>query len=461
MITTKKNLRIVWVLCGVLGGLGCGDDEETVDPGGHDHHEHDGGEHGDGATADGGEGEPIYLITVGVPGTGEDDLGSLYGLLRNEIDFDVTREDFADEKAKEFEAYTGMAVIDGEVVIGESTRPYAKKFQVSDDFEWTQVGTQLDFTDYVVDAVDGLNFYYQAIRGTDMLLFYGADRSWRKHWNAADWKLEDEYTDSDDLPLGGDGWTLGSTGNRTGLRDWQGAILQTFVMRDEDWNTGPESWIAVYDEDTFEQTSVIEVPCPGLEQQTMAENGDVYVSTSFHSPLFQLYGLHAPSCIVRMKKDGTKDEAWGDKTIADLTTGGFDGVNFRYLKDGIGVANVLHHDRIEGADFEAGAIEEAVAVKVDGTWIGDEYVPQDATLWELELIDLDAGTSRPVTGWQDDHDPGSYSTFVTVEDRIFITYQLDPYGSWGEAVYELDVEDAKVELVGTLVGALWGIERVR
>lgn len=449
----KSRFWMVLALCALLGGVGCGDDEESkADAGDGGHHE-----------SDAGDGKPIYLITVGFPGTGEDDLGSLYGLLRNEIDLDVSRNDLAAERAKEFEAYTGVAVVGGEVVIGESTRPFAKKFQVSDDFRWTQVGTpaQLDFTDYVVDAVDGLNFYFQAIRGTDMLLFYGADRTWRKHWNTADWRLGEEHTDSGDLPLGGDGWALGSTGNRTDMRNWQGAIMQTFVMRDEDWNNGPQSWIAIYDESTFEQTGTIEVPCPGLEQQTMAENGDVYVSTSFNSPLYQLYGLQDASCIVRMKKDGTKDETWGNKKLSELT-GGFDGVNFRYLKDGIAVANVLHHDRIEGADFAAGQIQEDVAVKVDGTWIGDEYVPQDASLWELELIDLAEGTSRPVTGWEDGHDMGSYAITTEVEDRFFISYQLDPYGSWGEAIYELDIENAKVTLVGTIAGgALWGVERVR
>lgn len=460
----RNRFWLKMAFCALLAGAGCdADDEATADAGGGGH-PHDAGEdHSDATTADAGTSDPIYLITVATPGTGEDDLGSLYGLLRHEIDLEVSRDDLAAEKAKEFEAYTGMSVIGGEVVIGESTRPFAKKFVISDDFVWTQVGDpkELDFTDYVVDAVDGLNFYYQAINGTDMLLFYGSDRAWRKHWNTEDWAKKEEYTDSGELPLGGDGWTLGSTGNRTGIRDWQGAILQTFVLRDENWNASKDSWIAVYDEDSYLQTATIEVPCPGLEQQTMAEDGSIYVSTTFNSPLYQLYGLQEPSCIVRMNKDGTKDESWDNKKLSDLTTGGFDGVNFRYLREGIAAANVLHHDRIDGADFSAGEIEEDVAVKVDGTWNGDEYVPQDATLWELELIDIEAGTSRPITGWEDGHDPGSYSIFHQVEDRIFISHQIDPYGDMREAIYELDIETATVEFVGNVAGSVYGVQRVR
>jgi hypothetical protein len=422
----------------------------------------DDGAAGDSSTA-GAEGEPtpgdeaVYLYAVAAAGDGEN--GSLYALLRNDIDVDISVADFAAENAREFDAYSGIAAIDGHVIVGLSNAPVAKKFAVNDAFEWSQVGSDLHFDDYFESDVDGLNFYFQAIQGKDMFLHYGADRAFRKHWDIRDWKLLEDLEETN-LPVRA-GWLLFSTGNRTGMRDWKGPVVQTFNMSNETSGVASdESWIAVYDEDTFEERDVIEVACPGLAQQTQDEDGNIYVSTTFNSPVMSLYGQQAASCVVRLNSDGTKDESWGDKNLADLT-GGYDGVNFQYLYDGKAVANVLHHDRLEGVDWD-GPVDPEVLVSIDGEWTDTGYTPQDTSLWDLELIDVDAGTSQKVTGWEDGHDEGSYMVNFKVEGRVFLAFQIDPFGDMPRnAIYELDLDDATVSLAGYVDGELSTIERVR
>jgi hypothetical protein len=418
------------------------------------------GSGGQGRAGEGGGGEkeedPIYLFNIGLSDI--DGNFTNYALLRNELNLEISADDLTKEKAYPFPGYSGIAVIDGHVIVGESSRPFAKKFDVSDDFVWTQVGNDLNFSDYVNNDTDGLNFYFQAIRGTDMYLFFGADRSSRKLWSVADWKLKDEYTDTE-LPNRA-GWTLGSTGNRTSMRDWQGPIFQSFSLWNDETGIGAdESYIAVYDQETHAEKSVIDVPCPGLQQQTIDEEGRVYFSTTFNTPVLGLYGEQPFSCVVRLNSDGTLDEEFGTNDMS-AWTGGFYGVNFRYLKGGKAVANVLHHNRLGDVDWE-GDVDPEVVVQIEGEWTDAGFTPQDATLWDLEVIDLEAGTSKKITGFEEGHDDGSYSIFFQVEGRIFMSFQIDAFGDPRNAMYELDVETAKLKYLGMIDGELGNIERVR
>lgn len=463
-------------LCALLAGgagAGCSDDDGGPRSGGEAGAGGDAGEAGSsstsgtaGAGAYGGEGsagegpveKPQYLFGISVAGDGDN--GALYLMIQDEINLNVKLDDIPKANAIEFEPYTGFAAIDGHVIIGQSNAPIGKKYAVGEDGEWEQVGSDLHFDDYFTSAVDGLNFYFQAIKGTDMFLHYGSDRAFRKHWNVRDWKLLEDLEETA-LPTPPAGWSLGSTGNRTGMRDWKGAIFQTFNMsEDATWAAADQSWIAVYDAESFEETAVHEIPCPGLAQQTQDEEGNVYVSTTFNLPTLALYGVAPASCIVRLKPDGTLDEEWGNKNLAELT-GGFDGVNFRYLGAGKAVANVLHHDRIENVDWD-GDIDPAIVAQIEGEWVGDDYTPENLTIWELELIDLEAGTSTPITGWDEDHDVGFYLTGATVDGRVFLNFQLDTYGlKPTDVMYELDLETATVTKAGELEGTFAGLQRLR
>jgi hypothetical protein len=124
------------------------------------------------------------------------------------------------------------------------------------------------------------------------------------------------------------------------------------------------------------------------------------------------------------------------------------------------VANVLHHDRLKDVDWD-GEVDPEVAVEIGGEWTDAGYTPEDPTLWELELIDMEAGTSTPITGWKPEHDPNSYTIFFPIDGHVFISFQIDPFGDPRNAMYELDVKTAKVKFVGDVVGELNNLERVR
>jgi len=458
MLETRTGWSLL-ILNGTLAIAGCGDDAKVVYAGGAGAAPSQPSLPVDGDGRAGGEGEPAqYLFGMAVAGDGDN--GSLYLMIQDEISLDLKIADIPNANAIEFEPYTGFAAIDGHVIIGQSNAPIAKKFAVADNGDFEQVGADLHFDDYFTSAVDGLNFYFQAIKGPDMLLHYGSDRTFRKHWNVRDWTLLEDL-DTTSLPTPATGWSMGSTGNRTGMRDWTGAIFQTFWTNDDVSFTPIESsLIAVYDASTFQETGVYEIPCPGLEQQTQDEDGNVYVATTFHMPTLGLYGATPASCIVRLRPDGTADEEWGRKNLAELT-GGFDGVNFRYVGGGKALANVLHHDRIAGVDWN-GEVDPAIVAQVEGAFVDDVEIPPDATLWELELIDLEAGTSTPITGWEPGHDVAFYLTGAIVDGRVFFNYQLDTYGPKPtDVMYELDLQTATVTKVGELEGTFAGLERLR
>lgn len=445
-----------------LGATGCGgDDDSTADdptqPAG------SGGKAGSGSIEAGAPGEggdagkpsapPVYLYNVAVYSPS----GTLqYALLRSELDVDISARDLS--KAREFPGYTGIAAIGGHVITGDSETPFASKWEIGDDLSWQQVGKKLNFSDYFTADADGLNFYFQSIRGSDMNFFYGADRTSRVHWNVDDWKIVADHRDTH-LPTR-EGWNLNNTGNRTGVRDWVGPVLQTFNLAEAATGLGAdESWIAVYDPETQEERSVIEVPCPGLQQATQDEEGNVYVSTTFNVPTRALYGVAPASCVVKLNVDGSLDEDFGYNDLRGFT-GGFYGVNFRYLGRGKAVANVLHHDRLTDVDFD-GEIDPEVEIQIAGQWTETGYLPEDPSLWELHLIDLKAGTSQIIEGFAEEHDVSYYTIFFQADGHTFISVQHEVEESTHNAMYELDLDQATVTPAGEVVGDLAGIQRVR
>ncbi|HTV21238.1 MAG TPA: hypothetical protein VMG12_21275 [Polyangiaceae bacterium] len=397
--------------------------------------------------------EPIYLYTVAVYAPD----GTLqYSLLRHELNMAISVDDLA--TAREFPGYTGVAAIDGQVVTGDSETPFATRFSIGDDLSWTPVGERLNFGDYFSDDADGLNFYFQSIRGSDMYFFYGADRTSRVHWNTERWRIEGDHRDTA-LPTRA-GWTLSSTGNRTGVRDYVGPVVQSYNMsNDATGLVSDESWLAVYDPDTHAERAVLEVPCPGIQQATKDEDGNLYFATTFNQPTLALYNRAPKPCVVKLKADGTLDESFAPNDLTAFT-GGYYGVNFRYLRDGIAVANVLHHDRMTDVDF-GGEVDPDVEVRIGGRWTDDGYLPEDASLWELELLDLNAGTSRVVEGFSPGHDVSFYTIFFQVDGRTFISVQHDVDSITHNAMYELDIDAARVTSIGEVVGDLAGVERVR
>lgn len=415
----------------------------------------EGGSDGEGGAGAAPAADPAYLYTVAVYAPD----GTLqYSLVRSELNVEIGVDDLA--QAHEFPGYTGVAAIGGHVITGDSETPFATKWEIGEDLSWKQVGNKLNFADYFTGDADGLNFYFQSIRGSDMYFFYGADRTSRVHWNIDGWKIVGDHQDTN-LPTPPAGWSLGSTGNRTGVRDFVGPVLQTFNMSEDETGLGSDkSWIALYDPETHEEKDVIDVPCPGLQQSTLDEEGNAYVSTTFNMPTRALYGVEPASCVVKVKPDGTLDEAFGYNDLRDLT-GGYYGVNFRYLADGKAVANVLHDDRVTDADFASGVVDPAVEIAIGGQWTDEGYIQEDTTFWELHLIDLEAGTSQIIEGFAAEHDVSYYTIFFQVDGHTFVSVQHDVESITHNAMYELDLDSATVTPAGEVVGDLAGIERVR
>jgi len=319
---------------------------------------------------------------------------------------------------------------------------------VSDDLSWSEAG-DLNFGAYPMDEYNFMNFYFQSIKDEKAVYFYyGADKTSRAVWSPKDWQIAESREDTN-LPAPAAGWTLQNGGNRTGIRDYTGPVVQAFAQwREETSEYSDTSWLAVYDEETHRERDVLEVACPGLQQATKDERGDLYFSTTFNLPTAALYAAGPAPCVVKVKANGALDRSFGEN---DLTawTGGFYGVNFRYLSGGKAVANVLHHDRIAGLEL-AGDVNPDIATRID----------EDPTLWELHLIDLEAGTSEIVTGFDADHDVGHYTTYQVVDGRTFVTVQLDTETT-RSSVYELELATATVSLVATAEGDIWETARLR
>jgi hypothetical protein len=139
--------------------------------------------------------------------------------------------------------------------------------------------------------------------------------------------------------------------------------------------------------------------------------------------------------------DGTLDEAW----TTDLTglTGGRFVMNFRYLRGGKAIGNVVDHEAL-GLDFQ-GEYDSAIE---DRLWDGG-YI--DA--W---LFDLVANTAQPITGMDDAIRPALQSEVV--DDRIFI-FLADEEGSRTK-IYEL-ADDATATLKYEMTGDVYKLERLR
>jgi hypothetical protein len=465
---SRHGIQAILVCGALVLSTGCEDDKASVDQpaegsradagGKSDRPEaSDAGDAGasdaGGDDADSSDKDRVYLYKVNVY---HPDGTSAYALLRDTIDFEITVDDL--DTAREFPGYTGMGVFSGDVVSADSESPFATKWRITEDRQWEQVGEPLNFGQYFMSESDGLNFHWQAVRGDDVYLFYGAERTSRAHWNVKDWRILDAYEDTN-LPTKA-GYELGNPGNRSNLRDFKGAVVWPFTLENDETGAAPKSYLAVYDPDTHAESAVIESSCPRIQQATKDEEGNLYFSTFSNDPSFAFYGDAAANCVVKVTPDGELDETFGNQDFRDATDGGIL-VGFRYLKDGKGVASVAHPDRLPEFDPD-GPFDPEVACKI---WICDDKPDQfDKTLWDVHVIDLAAGTSKIVTGWKEGEEPWYYTIYYPLDNRIFLNSQIVPNGEWADVyngMYELDVETAKVTRLGQTVGDLQEVLRVR
>jgi hypothetical protein len=317
-------------------------------------------------------------------------------------------------------------------------------YEISDELDWKKV-TEINFGAYPLPEGETLNFYFANFKDeTTVYHHYGEDKAFRIQWNPKTAKIVKAHTDTH-LPAPTETTAISGSGNRTDVRWFKGPVMQPFqqtLLETDEY--GPQSFIAVYDETTHAEKSLITVDdCPGLEQTTMDENGDLYFSTTYHFSVPALYGKGLPSCVVKVSADGTRDESF-DTDLTKLT-GGHQFINFRYLADGKATAHVLHEERM-GLEWEG----EPDLTRWDTIW-------EDASLWDFVLIDLKTGAVKEVTGFDTEHDLGAYGRILELEGHHFLIY---PSGDGNSVMYELRT-DGTVTRGSDVTGEIWSVYRLR
>lgn len=352
--------------------------------------------------------EPIYALMTQVYDT-ED--RTVYFWLTHTLDPKAV----SLRDAREYPGVTNLNAIDGRVLVSSGQEPSITEFEISDAFDWIE-GDTVNFQDYPLN--DNANWYYQFVldEHTAYLPFEGYKRL---VWDPTEMSITKVMADSS-LEFERKGLMLEAGGNRAGVA-YDGAVLQAFFYRDEDWfEFGEESLIVSYDPETHRERDLIRAPCPGLAIATLDEQGHTYFGTFDYLPGLALYGEGPPPCAVRIDADGELDEAW-TRDFTELTDGRYV-VNFRYVGNGKALGNVLHHEEL---DIDRGGPLDVELVA--NLW-------QTGPHWKLWMFDLDEERAWPVEGVDVEMGPGAQ--FAVLDGR---TFAFVPFNQWRRSkVYELD-----------------------
>jgi hypothetical protein len=317
---------------------------------------------------------------------------------------------------REFSGVANFEAIGGRLLVSSGESPIITEYAISDDFGW-QEGETVSFGEFPLE--DNANFFYQYI--VDEHHMYMPFEGYKRVvWDPTDLEI-DMVMDDTTLEPEIDGLPIEAAGNRAGIR-YEGAVMMPFFYHDENWfRFAPVSHIAVYDPQTHEEEKVIEAPCAGLAIASQDEDGNTYFSSWDYGPLLALYGMGPAPCTARVTPDRELDDAF----TTDFTawTGGRYAINFVYIRDGWGLANVCL-----GENFEIA--EDATEIDADH----QETIWNDEN-WQVWKIDLENERAEPFdqvdvksSGW------GS----VKIDGRSFMTV---PYEDGGRTkIYEIDDE---------------------
>ena len=371
--------------------------------------------------------DPLYAMMIQVY---DPEDRTVYVSLSKTLDIGSTHLD----EAREFASVANFAEIDGKILVSSGSGPTITEFDVSDDFAWRE-GRTVSFAEYPL--LDNANFYYQfVVDPSHALLPY--EGTSRILWNPSEMLIENTLEDTS-LPEAEPGLTREAGGNRNAVH-YDASVMQAIFYHDDDWyDYGKRSHIIVYEEDSFAEKSVLDVPCPGLSLATRDEQENTYFST-WDVPATSLTGEAPATCVAKVDARGEPVDT------LDLRewTGGRVVNNFRYVGSGKAFANVLHHE-VFGVDSPA----ELDAETLDALWMSGPF-------WKLWLFDMDAGTAAPVEGI--DVDVGSGAQFAVLDGRTFV---FVPYDDWARSkAYELHDDGTATEHFDT-VGDVFKWVRVR
>lgn len=367
--------------------------------------------------AEGGDGtEPVYAVMSQLIDPDGD--RKVYLGLTKSLDFDS----YSLDAAREYSGVANIASIGGRLFVSDGEEPTITQYAVTDALEWVEKG-RISFQDYPLG--DNANFFGQ-FQLDDNTMYLTFDTSSRIVWDPMQLEIK-EVLDDSALEATRGSLSLSAAGNHSALR-YSGNSMQAFFYHDEDWyDFGTTSAIAVYDRETHAEAAVLEGPCPGLAVNSMDEDGNTYFSAWDYTPLFALYGVGPAPCVARVTKDGELDTSF-DTDLSSLT-GGRHLMNFRYVRDGWGLADVLH-DELLDADFE-GELDPTV---LDQIWEGGAF-----KLWRIDLAN---GTAEP---YEDVGPSGMGWRTQTVDDRTFL---FVPSTDWSSSTaFELDAEGTATKLL--------------
>jgi hypothetical protein len=353
---------------------------------------------------------PVYALMSSVFSASGD--RSVYIATTNSLDVP----ELSLDGAREYGGVANYAAVNGRLLISSGEEPTITAFDVDDAMTWHERET-LSFASYPL--TDNANFFSQYLVD-DHNMYLPFEGYKRIVWDPTDFQIRGVMEDTS-LQLDSGGLILEPAGNRSGIRYAGGQVMMPFFYHDADWyEFGVSSPIAVYDPVTHVERKVVDAPCAGLAVASQDEAGNTYFSPYDYLPLLALYGLGPSPCVARLTPEQELDASFTTDMLA-WTEGRY--VNsFRYVRDGWGLANVLHHDRL-GADFSAPMSAEVQ----DDIW--------DAANWSVWQVDLINGTARPFDaievpsfGWNIVQIDGR-SLLAIPSEGTTTMYEMDPDGN--------------------------------
>jgi hypothetical protein len=371
--------------------------------------------------------EPLYAMMIQVY---DPEDRTVYVSLSNTLDIESTEL----ESAREFASVANFAEIGGRVLVSSGSGATITEFDVSDQFDWFE-GRTVGFTGYPL--LDNANFYYQFVvdESHALLPYEGTSRIL---WNPSEMVIEGTLEDTS-LPEAEPGLTREAGGNRNAVH-YDASVMQAVFYHDDDWyDYGTRSHVIVYDEETFAEERIHDVPCPALSLATRDEQGNTYFA-AWDLPTTSLLDEAPATCVAKVDAD---NELVDTIDLRDWTDGRAVG-NFRYVGNGKAFANVLHHEV-----FGVQSTAELDAETLDNLWMGGPH-------WKLWLFDVEAGTGAPVEGIDVEMTTGAQ--FALIDGRTFV---FVPYDDWARTkAYELAANGTATEHFDT-VGDVYQWVRVR
>jgi hypothetical protein len=395
-----------------------------------------------GAGGQGGEGGQPSSGPVYVLGTHAVDATSGTVALSFHPSIDELDPSSIEDGARTFENVANFEAIAGRLYVSSGDAPEITQFTIGPELDW-QEGPTVSFAAYGLS--DNANWYRHYIIDEDRVIL-PFDTFSRVIWSPEEMLLLEDLDDTS-LPPEVDGFTYyNDGGNPAGARFSVGPAVQPFyTFGGPDYMYGPTSALVVYD-DEFREETTWSVPCPDLETTSRAEDGSTYVSNTWHSGVYALFGLGLEPCVVRLDPSGHLDEEF--TTTFTEQTGGRYTQNFTYLRDGKAIAHVLDHDALAAdfdVDWESGDYDVTL-----------EYALLEGGYMDAWLFDVATGTAQEITGI--DVPLTQRPASLVLDDRMFLLVVDPDFAS--TRVFEIS-NDAVATPLFDAPGSVVGLQRLR